>query len=52
MTTKTVDSYRFLSGITKRMVKSWVKRETPQSIPWTPLVKPLSDCTVALISSG
>lgn len=50
--TKTVDSTRFLSGITKRIVKSWVKLEKPREIPWTPLTKPLSDCTVALISSG
>lgn len=50
--TKTVDSTRFLSGITKRIVKSWVKLEKPREIPWTPLAKSLSDCTVALISSG
>jgi D-proline reductase (dithiol) PrdB len=49
---KTVDSKRYLSGITKRLVKSWIKLETPREIPWTPLAKPLSDCTVALISSG
>lgn len=49
---KTVDSKRFLSGITKRLVKSWIKLETSREIPWTPLAKPLSDCTVALISSG
>lgn len=49
---KTVDSKLFLSGITKRLVKSWIKLETPREIPWTPLAKPLSDCTVALISSG
>ena len=49
---KAVDSKRFLSGITKRLVKSWIKLETPREIPWTPLAKPLSDCTVALISSG
>ncbi|MFN2168218.1 MAG: hypothetical protein ACK2U9_18395 [Anaerolineae bacterium] len=29
-----VDSYRFLSGITKRMVKSWIKMEQPREIPW------------------
>ncbi len=50
--TETVDSYRFLSGLTKRMVKSWIKLEEPRAIPWTPLSKPLSDCTVAMISTG
>ncbi len=49
---KTVDSNRFLSGISRRLVKSWIKLETPREIPWTPLSKPLSECTVALISSG
>jgi D-proline reductase (dithiol) PrdB len=50
--TKTVDSYKFISGITKRMVKTWIKMESPREIPWTPLEKPLSECIVALISSG
>ena len=50
--TKVVDSYRFIGGITKGMVKSWIKLESPRDIPWTFLPKPLSDCTVALISTG
>ena len=49
---KTVDSYKFISGITKRMIQTWIKMETPRPIPWTPLAKPLSKCTVALVSSG
>jgi len=49
---ETVDSYRFIGGITKRLVKSWIALEAPREIPWIPLPKPLSDCTVALISSG
>ena len=47
-----VDSYRFINGITKRMIKSWIDMEKPRPIPWTKLSKPLSDCTVALISSA
>jgi D-proline reductase (dithiol) PrdB len=47
-----VDSYRFLTGISKRLVKSWAKREPAREIPWTPLPKPLNECTVALISSA
>lgn len=50
--TKTVDSYRFISGITRRMIKNWIKMEAPRPIPWTPLTKPLSECTVALLSSA
>ena len=49
---KTVDSYKFISGITKRMVKTWIKMEGPREIPWTMLEKPLSESRVALISSG
>jgi D-proline reductase (dithiol) PrdB len=44
-----VDSYRFISGITKRMVKTWVGMEKPRPIPWTPLKKELAECTVATI---
>lgn len=49
---KTVDSYRFIGGLTKRMLKTWVGMEKPRPIPWTPLARPLSDCTVALLSSA
>ena len=49
---KTVDSYHFISGVTRRVVKSWITLESPRDIPWTPLSKPVSDCTVALISTG
>lgn len=48
----TIDSYKFLSGITKRLAQTWIKLETPLPIPWTPLAKQLSECCVALISSG
>ena len=50
--TKTVDSFRFISGITKRMIKNWISMEKPRPIPWTPLAKPLSECNVALLSSA
>ncbi len=50
--TKTVDSYRFLDRINGKLVKTWIERESAHEIPWTPLSKPLTDCTVALISSG
>ena len=50
--TKQVDSFCYIDGITKRVVKSWIDLEPPRKIPWTALPKPLSECTVALISSG
>ena len=49
---KTVDSYKFTGGITKRVLQTWAKMESPRQIPWTPLKKPLDQCRVALISSG
>lgn len=49
---KQVDSYRFLDGLVKRMVRTWIKLEPKRDIPWTPLNKPLEKCTVALISSA
>lgn len=52
MMTKTVDSYHFLDRINEKLVKTWIARETPRDIPWTPLSKPLAESTVALISSG
>ncbi len=50
--TKVVDSYRFLDPLTQTVIKSWIARETPRPIPWTLLKKPLSECTIALISSA
>ena len=50
--TRTVDSYRFISGLTKRMIRSWIGMEQPREIPWTPLAKPLKECTVSLISTA
>ena len=49
---RNVDSYRFLNRINARLVKNWIELETPREIPWTPLSKPLSESTVALISSA
>jgi D-proline reductase (dithiol) PrdB len=49
---RTVDPYRFISGITKRMIKNWIGMEKPRPIPWTPLSKPLSECSVTLLSSA
>jgi len=50
--TPQTDSFRFLDFFTRQMVKAWIANEPSREIPWTPLGKPLSDCTVALISSG
>ncbi len=52
MVAKTVDSYRFLDGISKRAVKRWAALPGETQIPWTPLASPLSRCTVSLVSSA
>ncbi len=49
---KEVDSFRFTSRFTERIVKSWVKREQVTEIPWTPLAKPLEQSTLAFISTA
>ena len=49
---KRVDSFRFLDGMTKKLVKSWIGIETQREIPWTPVSKSLDKCTVALVSSA
>jgi D-proline reductase (dithiol) PrdB len=49
--TKAVDSYRFLSGATRLMVKQWIARADEQPIPWSP-ASSLGGSTVALLSSG
>jgi D-proline reductase (dithiol) PrdB len=49
---KTVDSYRFLEGITRRVMKHWTSLGAPREIPWSPLAKPLSQCAVSLLSSA
>lgn len=49
---KTVDSYRYLDGLTARALKSWAAREPKRDIPWTPLKKPLAECCVAVVSTA
>ena len=46
-----VDSYRFVDRTVRKMARSWIRLETQREIPWTPLSKPLEECTVALITS-
>ncbi len=47
-----VDPYRFIDRFSKRVARSWSALEPERAIPWTPLSKPLSECTVSLISSA
>ena len=47
-----IDSYRFLDFATRQVMKAWAARQEPGVIPFTALSKPLSHCTVALISTA
>jgi len=47
-----IDSYRFLDFASRQVMKAWAAREKPGDIPFTPLTKPLSECTIALLSTA
>lgn len=47
-----IDSYRFLDFASRQIMKAWASRERAGAIPFTPLSKPLRECTVALLSSA
>jgi D-proline reductase (dithiol) PrdB len=47
-----IDSYRFLDYASRQVMKAWAGRQEPGVIPFTPLAKPLRDCTVALVSTA
>ena len=47
-----VDSYRFLDGVAKRVMRHWSGLRAVRPRPWTPLAKPLPQCTIALVSSA
>jgi len=47
-----IDSYRFLDFVSRQVMKAWAQRQKPGDIPFTPLVRPLQDCTVALVTTA
>jgi D-proline reductase (dithiol) PrdB len=47
-----IDSYRFLDFATRQVMKAWAARQEAGVIPFTPLAKPLRECTVALVSTS
>jgi D-proline reductase (dithiol) PrdB len=38
--------------VTDQILKAWIEREPTREIPWTPLGKPLAQCTVAIVSTA
>ena len=50
---KKVDGYRFLPPALKAWVKTFIPDEDfKEYIPWTPMTKPLSETTIALMTSA
>lgn len=48
-----VDRNLYLDFLTRKVMRAWTEREaTPADVPWTPLPKPLAECTVAFVSSA
>jgi len=47
-----IDSYRFLDFASRQVMKAWAARQQPGVIPFSPLTKPLRECTVALVSTA
>ena len=47
-----IDSYRYVDFATRQIMKAWAAREEPGVVPFTPLRKPLGECTVGLISTA
>jgi len=47
-----IDSYRFLDFASRQVMKAWAARQKPGVIPFAPLTKPLSECTVALVTTA
>jgi D-proline reductase (dithiol) PrdB len=47
-----IDSYKYVDFATRQIMKAWAARQEPGVIPFTPLAKPLRECTVALLSSA
>jgi D-proline reductase (dithiol) PrdB len=47
-----IDSYRFLDFVSRQVMKAWAARQERGVIPFTPLAKPLSECTIALVSTA
>jgi D-proline reductase (dithiol) PrdB len=49
---KIVNSYRFLDGVPKQIMKHWATLGGPRQIPWSPPAKPMSQCRVSIVSSA
>lgn len=48
----TVDSFKYVPFLVRKLLQAWYPAEPVRDIPWTPLPRPLAQCRVALISSA
>lgn len=49
---RTVDSFRYLNPASVAIVKTMIASAPRDPVPWTPLPRPLSEATVALVSTA
>ena len=47
-----IDSHRFLDFASRQVMKAWAGRQKPDVIPFTPMTKPLAECSIALVSTA
>ncbi len=47
-----VDSFKYLSPASTMIVKSLIARADGHPVPWTPLRRPLTEATIALVSTA
>ena len=50
--TRPIDSFRYLSLASARIVKTMIAMASRDPVPWTPLPRPLGEATVALVSTA
>ena len=50
--TRPIDSFRYLSPASAKIVKTMIAMASRDPVPWTPLPRPLGEATVALISTA
>lgn len=48
----TVNPNRFLDKATRALIEAWRRREPERPPVWAPLAKPLSECTVACVTTA
>lgn len=48
----TVDSFKYLSPASTAIIKAMIAQAPRDPVPWTPLRRPLSEATIALVSTA